>query len=839
MNGYKGFIIKTAVFVTAFIIACIVISILMNRESTEMTVEMGEATYPTVSVLLKGEEVNLMHGYGSEMEPQMLRDTLTPLNEDRSVSVVVHPYENHVLALAYEVRSADASRLVESTEVTDFTETGDGIRAVLRIKDLIETGKEYILAVVVTDENGRKIRYYTRIIQKDNLPAKEMTDFVRDFSSRTFDRTRARSLIPYLESNESGDNSSYAYVNIHSSFDQVTWGSLKMKEPEVSRLSILEMDESTGSFRITYTLSRGKGKTETFYAVEEYYRIRYTPNRIYLLDYDRYMRQVFDPDRKSSFANDKVVLGITDPEVDFLENEDGRVVAFVQNGALYAFRNSDNRAVRIFSFFRKGDEDERNRYDRHGIRILQVDEAGNVRFIVYGYMNRGRHEGQTGVSVYYYNNAQNRIEEEIYIPYTRSFDYLESEIGKLAYSGGGNELYLYLYGSILEVNLSAKTSERLADIESYEALVVSDSGKMAGWQSADGTVYLSDFSTGKLREIRGEPGMEVTPLGFVGDDFIYGLSDSADIIESRLGVTMKPMRTLVIEDSGGTVLKTYEQDGIRITSALIRGSEVNLSRIRMSGNGGYISIEDDQIVSREADTGDKNAVTVVVTEEFEKIVEIDLAGHISFGAVHVVTPEEVLFEGIRELRAANVSKEADLYAVYAEGRLEGIYDRVYEAVNTADGNSGVVLDSSQRYIWQKGNREPKKEVSGIPKGQRGEDSLAVVLNAILQLEGVPADTEQYLNEGQTAMEILNRGLPEAKVLDLGGCSLDSVLYYVGMGSPVIAEVEADTYVLIVGYDEMNTLLMDPSEGTIYKKGLRDSAELFASRGDVFMSYIRS
>lgn len=36
---------------------------------------------------------------------------------------------------------------------------------------------------------------------------------------------------------------------------------------------------------------------------------------------------------------------------------------------------------------------------QNDIQIVNIDEAGNMYFLVSGYMNRGRHEGESGVAV--------------------------------------------------------------------------------------------------------------------------------------------------------------------------------------------------------------------------------------------------------------------------------------------------------------------------------------------------------------------------------------------------------------------------------------------------------
>ena len=95
-----------------------------------------------------------------------------------------------------------------------------------------------------------------------------------------------------------------------------------------------------------------------------------------------------------------------------------------------------------------------------------------------------------------------------------------------------------------------------------------------------------------------------------------------------------------------------------------------------------------------------------------------------------------------------------------------------------------------------------------------------------------------LGHGSTALEILRNNLPDAQVLELSGCSLNAVLYYVNRDIPVLATLYDGEAVLIVGFNELNTVLMDPRNGEVYKKGINDSKEWFEENGNSFITYIR-
>lgn len=77
------------------------------------------------------------------------------------------------------------------------------------------------------------------------------------------------------------------------------------------------------------------------------------------------------------------------------------------------------------------------------------------------------------------------------------------------------------------------------------------------------------------------------------------------------------------------------------------------------------------------------------------------------------------------------------------------------------------------------------------------------------------------------------------VIDLSGCTLDSVLYEISAQRPVIAKTGDNTSVVIVGYDEYNTYLYDPVKGETYPYGMNDSTVLFEAAGNIFISYIEN
>ena len=78
-----------------------------------------------------------------------------------------------------------------------------------------------------------------------------------------------------------------------------------------------------------------------------------------------------------------------------------------------------------------------------------MEEDGSTVFAVYGYMNRGEHEGEVGVDVYYFDIQENAVNEIAFIPSTKSFAIAEEELGKMVYYNHREQLLYVLAGGVL------------------------------------------------------------------------------------------------------------------------------------------------------------------------------------------------------------------------------------------------------------------------------------------------------------------------------------------------------------------------------------------------------
>lgn len=840
-------IIKCCYLLAVFIVSLFVVSTVVNQGNTDMTMEMGPATFPVVHMYVGGMEVNSLYGYKNAMECCYQRESITPLGEGRKVSIQVEKYGQTIENMAFEVRSIDGERLVENTEITVYEEKDDTISAQFNVKDLIDADTEYMLVLLLENEWGQTIRYYTRIIQTEDYFVKEKLDYVMDFHRRTFDKEAAKELTKYLESNAEGDNTTFSKVTIHSSFHQVTWGDLEVEKLTEPAVTIKEIASQTGSIELEYVVSLRNGEEEDLYNVKEFYRIRYTPDRIYLLDFERVMRHIFNEEGEV-FANNKIELGIMgQDDIQMEESDGGNVLAFTDGKRVFSYNVADNKLSTLFSFYEGDYRDERACRQKHGVKILNVDEAGNVQFIVYGYMNRGRHEGETGILVYYFNGLLNTVEELLYVPGNSSYEILHAELEELAYISK-SEIFFFMHdGAVYAADLTDRTCEVMVSGLREESYKVSDSNRMIVWQTGEElysceSLVLMNLNTKEKKEIEAGNGEYIAPLGFMGEDLIYGVARTRDMIRDNTGNIIFPMYRVRIQNENGEVLKTYEEPGIYVTGSIIQDNQINLTRLRKEEeSGNYTEIEDDQIVNTKIVPEGSNTIETVAIDVYEKVVQIAVKSTIDGKTVKRLTPKEVLFEGGREIALQKKDIESAKYYVYGKDGVEGIFSDEGNAINMAYDLSGTVVNEKGAYVWNRGNRSLKNQIMAIKGASITEEknSLAICLDTMLQYEGIMRNTEYMLNRGETIVDILDENLEGARVLDLTGCSLDAILYYINKDIPVLASLNDGNAVLIIGFNELNIVLMDPlTGGTPYKKGMNDSVQMFAENGNRFITYIK-
>lgn len=829
-------------FVIVFIISLFLFSELLNKGNTDMTKEMEKPTIPHIYIEMGEYSINNLRGYANEMEAVYLRDNLTPIGKERKISFRIERFGNIVENVSFQVKSLDGSRLLEHTRVEDLVMLEDSQIATITLKDLLEENKDYILDIILTVDN-KEIHYYTRIVQADSFHVKEHLDFVSYFNKCTFDKEEARNITRYLESNYKGDNTTLGNVNLYSSFNQITWAELNIECITSPVMTLREINNETATVHVDYIVSSNQEDVLHYYRIREYYRVRYTKDRMYLLQFERQMNQIMDV-KQDIFTARTITLGIQSDDPKLCESANGDVVAFVNEDRVFCMNTSTNSLSYLYGSYDTDNFDVRTIGDVSEVEVLKVDETGNVTFMVYGYMSRGEHEGSVGISVYYYNSLYNAVEELVFIPYDKSHEILQNEIEKLSYLSKENALYFILNCNVYRVDLNSRYYEIIASNMEEDTYEVSDDHHMIFLQQSKeryrcSQLMLINLNTQTSSLIEAKEGEYLMPLGFMGDDVIYGVAKQEDIIKEATGSVLFPMQKVIIRNEIGEILKVYEQDGVYVTSGQIIGNQLVLNRIKINASGKYEYIEPDQILNNKVSEAMHNSLSKPVTQTYEKIVQINLAQDMKVKGLKIKTPKQMMYEGER-LLVMSAEDVPEQFYVFSLRGMSGITTNASAAVRLAQQESGAVTDDNGQYIWSKGGLVLINQILAIKGEKQSEDrnSLAVCLDTILSLEGVVRNSALMLDSGMNAIEILTNNIEGINVLELTGCSLESMKYYLNRDIPVLAMLSPDKAVLLVGYNTTQIALMDPATGTIYKKSMSEASTWFAQNGNEFITYVK-
>ncbi len=841
----KKILIRIVVLIVVFFTTVFITEKRINQGHENITKEMSPASFPTLTFVWEDYDYNTLYAYAEPMEIAYQRESLTILGEERETDFSMHTYGRSISGLTIEVRNVSDMRLIEQSPVIEYIQQGDRVTGTLQLKDLISGGTEYSLCIIAEVDESAQVYYYTRVLWEEDVEIGDKLGYVKDFHDRLFDKEKARELTKYLETNSAKEsNSTLAEVNIYSSFKQVTYGDLAPWQVGEERIRLVENSGLNAAFMVEYLLSSGNSEEPMLYLAKEFYRIRNTKDRVYLLNYQRHMEQIPQPENMA--VNDKLALGITSEEVNMSESEDGNTLAFVSAGTLYCYNANKNRLARVFGFYDTGETDDRLLNQAHDIRILGVDEAGNVDFAVYGYMNRGRHEGEVGVELYTYDGTLNTIEEIVYLPYEKSWQILEEELGRLLYLNKDRHLYLTLEDEVYCIDLEnrqllennwqiSNEDDTLRSSVDHRLLV---STQQTGVDNRQMTIL--NLSTEKDITISSDEGDLLKFLGFIDEDLVYGLAHQDDVYRESSGQIFYPMYKVCICNESGKLLKNYEQEGVYITDCTIRDNQILLTRVQKQENGEFKELAEDSITTSGVVVSKRNKIAAADIEIYQHYIQIQTQQNINTKSLKVVTPKEVVYEGGRTLEI--IPERAQRYYLYDGYGICGIYHSPGNAVDQANeriATSGTVIAENGVLIWKRGDRSARNQIMAISAVAETEEknSVAICLDSMLAYEGVVRNSEYLMGKGQEVMEILEQNLPDVLILNLEGAPLDAVLYYIWQEIPVLAFRADGSAVLLTGYNDSSVILMDPRAGTLEKMSLSDAALLFQKSGNAFISYV--
>lgn len=821
-----------------------------NYGVEEVSVEMEQATLPIVYVRYKDNFINTLHGYTGKVDTTYFRDTITPLDHGQTLELWANQGDGGYEDYEYELRSQYQGDLIENGPVTEFSHADGYDKIRITFRSSLEELQEYVLVLKVMNGEESAIRYYTRVVVENDFHAEQLIRFVEDFNEAIFDKEKAETVISKsIEPNEDGNNEYLSEVNIHSNFETITFAELEPTRLTKPVISIKEIDDSYAVIQLKYLISATEKKSSQVYYITEDYRVRTADkDNIYLLDYNRTQEAVFTPDNVD-VKNNAFKIGIIDDEkFQYMTSDKQKKVAFAQARQLWYYDYNSGTITNVFGFSKADNyTDGRVTYDDNNIKILKLNDNGDITFAVYGYMNRGVHEGKVGISVYTFQADKDRMQEVLFIENDKPYDILREDMETLLYLNDDHEFYYYDNDCIVKVNTNTMQSEIFVEDVLSEHMAVSEDNHLIGYPNAllpenVDQVTVLNLDTKESREIKASAGERLEAIGFVETDLVLGKVREGDIETQMDKTVICPISTIDIIDENNKVLKNYGSTGVYVIDAVAKKGVVYLERVRKI-NGTFETTTQDFITYKEDEVHDKITTGYKFLDNSYNQLYLYFPEYIyvTENPKMMITKEAVKSDD-KTVKIAFDHTNKKFYA-YGQGKYQTDYLNLNEAVKVAYNNAGVVLDENGVIVWRKIAVKDYHTVADkirLYKVSDIQDTMAACIYMMGVYEGknpeLSAMQEDLANE--VPIEDIILRFTGRQGTDITGCDFENGLYYLCKDAPVITRFADGTNVLVTSYNGEKVRYINPLEDTDIVESRQDFEQKIKDSGNVFISYVR-
>lgn len=836
----KQIVLKVLVFIAVAVGTAFFVNKLNNRGLDAVSREMDEPTIPYVYLQFDGKVINRTCGYTQTMSTSLMRDGIVPLNEKHGVTILVDEEGRYGETFTYELRSIAGDSLVERGDAVAGAVVNGKKQYEVNFRMDMQQKREYVFVFIITSKAGQEVRYYNRVV---NLPvqyAKEILDFTTRFHDTTFikevNESEGNLVFDNLKTDKVGTTSSLAHVDLHSTYEQVSFGGLNPVIVTGVTPTITEIDGEYAVVHMSYVMeSMNEGKSH-YYQIDEYYNAIYNAGRetVELLAFDRYQESFFDTGYVSK-ARNSVSMGVTNEQAEYVASSDYKKLAFVRLGQLWLYDYSDSSLTNIFSFPQENYSDARTLNTNLDINIADMDDDGNLYFVVYGYMCRGDHEGKNGMSLFCYSSDTMATKELFFVECDESFDIMKKETGRFTYYNASENVFYYLLDeTIYAVNLSDMTQTAIVEQIPSQKYLVSGNRKLVAYpdRAEDELVKkitIRNFETGEIYEKTCADGDVLLALGFVENDLIYGTAHAEDVIITSDGEPILPLFELYIVSDSGEQKKNYTKNDVYIMNASVGSDTIYLTRARKQ-NMFFEEIEEDYISYKR----EENSRMITTNQSFDSYAweVLDIVFPSNFYLVDSANYRKTKYSrdvSYKEMQVVTSTRDGAYY-VFDNAGYVGEYNTAGSAITAVvDENAGLVVDSNGNTLYRCLAADSYNTVADAiqetPCTQK-EQSLLTCAYMCAEYAGADAELSEVMQceSFEQVFEAYTTGVG----INISGINLDTALYFLDRDIPFAACIDDGRYVLVISYNSTHIRYYDPildEEVKVTRRAFEESLSL--------------
>lgn len=781
------------VAVLAFVVAAVGFNIYTyNRLKPKELYYMDnlDVSFPIIYQERNGKRINEMRGFVDERYNLVSNDTITILESERRLNLLIKNNGNDISFLEYEIRDKTSNSLLERTRI-DITEENktekNTTRVLLNIQNLIKQNRIYQLTIKINV--NRKVAYYfANIIYRPKNILDDAINQVEWFTNLTFDPVTAgdyeKGIVKYLETSINRDTREMHTVTLQQTFEQLTFGNTKMKLVSDYYYSIYQAQEHSYTMAIRYLTKSGKeGKDEYFINKDEYV-LRWDGKRWYYMKFTRNTEELINlSDNPFNETNNRFYTGITNPNnIVKIESENKRFFAFCKEREIYRYDDETKTMTSIFSYHIQDKEQFEEVSKDFAVKIMDVNDAGDVTYIVYGYNMTGLNEGNMGIDVFTYRAETNESEENIFIPIYTTYQSMKYDIERLCVYKN-NRLIFKSYNKVYSIDINTAEILTLADGFEESKFAASSNSRYFAFNNDKETkskhINIYNIEDGRVITIDAKGDENIEVVTFMNDDLFYGVFSDENIWRESGKIIGRPSHEIRVINAVNGKEDLFREDDRYLYNFVNQQNVLRYNKYKREGTH-YTYLTNDVIVNnysqenenafhyREELTKEKLRVGYIeITMNKKENIRYEKSAGVSRKQV-----EETALESTKE-------NEETIYYVYDCGTLKAKLKNLSDGVNEIRDNYGYVKLNDRITCY---NRANKGNVSYL----RQNDSI------LENLEGF--DENVYLKNN----EIL--------VMNVTGITERDLEYYLSLNEKV-AVFKYDTFqFFITGYDNNNYVL---------------------------------
>ena len=764
------------IFVFVFLLAVIgfLLYSFLGKEKNETIggdIEGSDLNIPKLYNVLDDYYINKMYGYSNEMDAAVSDNILSLVLDDFSMKFrIVDTDISEIEDFDYSIRKFDTNELVESGERTKVE--SDIID--LHLSSLMEENKEYSLELKLYT-NGKTYHYYSRIIRSNTEFVKKLIDMANTFSNNNFDSNTARDNSMYLESDGTGNSRGLEYVTLKSDFEMISYNGMSLT-PAEKEVTLVNYNGKVGEIHFSFTAD-AYGKT---YNIEENFICKSGAQRLYMLDYTRTMNQKI---LNKLTVDKKIDLGMGNRGSRIITNAKVDKIAFLADNKLFL---SDGKKENVDVIYSCG----KNNY------IMPLKFGDGLYFINYGYNLDDSHIGEVGVCLLKYMEDTKKVSKLAFIKTDVDVASLKESIDELAYMGDSGMLYIKLLDKVVGLDITSGSYVTVAENLETGKYSISQDKSLLSWNVGDG-LNIYNFAVGENKQI--DNANEVMlPIGYIGSDLVVAIQ-SQNISNTVNGKSAGSIfEKISIYNNLLELQKEYTYDGRYIDNINVSGNRVHIELYQYDGEN-FTRLGEDTIISSKSVASESRLSSYADSYRGKNYV-IDYTKKID---------REISYSKTLEIEASDLEYDIELntsylknmYYVYINSKLKGIYDDPVRAVEDAYTDMGFVR----------------------------RNGIMIYVRAMV-------DTASNINfEASAAGEYVNYW-ENNELTRFRGITLKEAMYFLTIKKPVFTFTAINNPVILTGYDSKTVTIYDINTSSIQKIDINEAQSTFNSTQNDFSCF---